>query len=165
MHTLETCIRDGLWKLPRALLRFRGAGGVVLVTLLSSACVSPLVQNAPAAMQAATSRARFELNCPEVQATVLSQKIIQGFRFEGSEYTIGVRGCDRQAIYVTYCGEMENCNALSQTGRVQPAPGLGPGGPGFAPPGSDYPPPGGYPAPGSGYPPPGSNLPPPGMAP
>jgi hypothetical protein len=133
MHTFETCTREGGWKLSGARFRFRGALAVVLVPLLSSACVSPLVQNAPAAMQAATSRARFELNCPEVQATVLSQKVVQGFRFEGSEYTIGVRGCGREAVYVTYCGDMENCNALSQTGRINTLSNFAPPGPGMVP--------------------------------
>ena len=109
-------------------------------------------------------RGQFELNCSEVQATVLSQKIIEGFRFEGSEYTIGVRGCGRQAIYVTYCGEMQNCNALSQTGRIQAAPEFAPPGPGYPPPGQGYSPPGpGY-APQEGMPPPGA-MPPPRMAP
>ncbi len=131
----------------RALLRCGGAGALVVLVFLIGACTSPLVQNAPAAMQAATSRARFELNCPEVQASVLSQKVIEGFRFEGSEYTIGVRGCGKQAIYVTYCGEMQNCNALSQTGRIQAAPEFAPPGPGFAPPGA-MPPPGAIPQPG-----------------
>lgn len=133
MQTFATCIRGGGWKLLRTLSRFSGAVAVVLVPLLNSACVSPVVQNAPAAMQAATSRARFELNCPEVQATVLSQKIIQGFRGEGSEYTIGVRGCGREAVYVTYCGEMENCNALSQTGRINTLSNFAPPGPGMVP--------------------------------
>jgi hypothetical protein len=105
-----------------------------VLVILASACVSPLVQNAPAAMQAAQSRARFELNCPDIQATVLSQKIIQGWREEGSEYTIGVRGCGREAVYVTYCGPMQNCNALSQTGRINTVPGFAPG--------SNLPPPG-----------------------
>ena len=132
MVKLETC---GGGKPLRVPSRFRGPTALSLGLLLVSACVSPLVQNAPAAMQAATSRGRFELNCPEVQATVLSQKIIQGWRFEGSEYTIGVRGCGREAVYVTYCGETENCNALSQTGRINTVSNFAPPGPGFAPPG------------------------------
>ncbi len=139
MVKLETC---GGWMPLRVPSRFRGPAALLLGLLLVNACVSPLVQNAPAAMQAATSRARFELNCPEVQATVLSQKIIQGWRQEGSEYTIGVRGCGREAVYVTYCGAMENCNALSQTGRINTVPGFAQPGPGFAPPGSNLPPPG-----------------------
>ena len=91
---------------------------VLLVPLLISACVNIVAQNAPAAMQTVESRARFELNCPNVQATILSQKIVQGWRFDGSEHTIGVRGCDRQAVYVVYCADPSNCNAFSQTGRV-----------------------------------------------
>jgi hypothetical protein len=118
MLKFETGIGDGGWKVLRALSRFRGAAAVVLATLLASACVSPLVQNAPGAMQAAQSRARFELNCPDVQTTVLSQKIVQGWRTQGSEYTIGVRGCGREAVYVTYCRDENDCNALSQTGRI-----------------------------------------------
>ena len=95
----------------------RGAG-LVLVPLLISACVNIVAQNAPAAMQTVESRARFELNCPNVQATILSQKIVQGWRFDGSEHTIGVRGCGRQAVYVAYCADPSDCNAFSQTGRV-----------------------------------------------
>ena len=90
----------------------------VLVMLLASACVNIMTQNAPGALQTAESRARFELNCPNVTASILSQKIVQGWRFEGSEYTIGVRGCGREAVYVTYCRDQTDCNALSQTGRI-----------------------------------------------
>ena len=133
MVEFEARCRFVNWKPIRKPLRMRDAAALVPIAFLAGACTSPLVQNAPAAMQATTSRARFELNCPDVQATVLSQKVIQGFRFEGSEYTIGVRGCGRQAVYVTYCGEMQNCNALSQTGRISGVPGEGMPPPGTAP--------------------------------
>jgi hypothetical protein len=86
--------------------------------LLVSACVNVVAQDAPGALRTAESRARFELNCPDVQATILSQKAIQGWRFEGSEHTIGVRGCGREAVYETYCRDESDCNALSQTGRI-----------------------------------------------
>jgi hypothetical protein len=102
--------------------RCRNAG--VVLVLLSSACVDIMVQNAPAARQTAESRARFELNCPNVEASILSQKLVQGFRFEGSEYTIGVRGCGRQAVYVTYCRDPQDCNALSQTAREAQVPNV-----------------------------------------
>jgi len=62
--------------------------------------------------------ARFELNCPDIQASILSQEGCPGVRFEGSEHTIGVRGCGRQAVYVTYCRDATDCNAISQTGRI-----------------------------------------------
>lgn len=126
MLKFDTFIRGGEWRALRTRPRFRSARAVVLATLLTSACVSPLVQNAPGAMQAAQSRARFELNCPEVQTTVLSQKIVQGWRTQGSEYTIGVRGCGREAVYVTYCRDENDCNALSQTGRINQLSNMAP---------------------------------------
>ncbi len=105
-------------------LKFRRAPSRVphaalgLVLLLASGCVNIMAQNAPSALRTAESRARFELNCPNVEASILSQKIVQGWRFDGSEYTIGVRGCGRQAVYLTYCADPQDCNAISQTGRV-----------------------------------------------
>ena len=93
-------------------------GLAVGVSLLAGACVNIVTQNAPGALQTAESRARFELNCPTVTASILSQKVVQGWRFDGSEHTIGVRGCGREAVYVTYCRDESDCNALSQTGRI-----------------------------------------------
>jgi len=86
--------------------------------LMAVGCTNILTQNAPSALQTTESRARFELNCPNVQASILSQKLVQGWRFEGTEYTVGVRGCGREAVYVTYCRDPQDCNALSQTGRI-----------------------------------------------
>jgi len=96
-------------------------------TLLVTACVNILVQNAPGALRTAESRAKFEMNCPEVQASILSQKTIEGFRFEGSEHTIGVRGCGKQVIYLTYCRDANDCNAVAQTDRVEQVPEQPPG--------------------------------------
>jgi hypothetical protein len=89
---------------------------------LLGACVNIVAQNQNGALTTATSRGRFELNCPDVQATILSSKLVQGWRFTGSEYTIGVRGCGRQTVYVTYCADQEDCNALAQGGRVEQSP-------------------------------------------
>jgi len=36
---------------------------------------------------------------------------------EGWEHTIGVRGCGKQAVYVVYCRDPNDCNALAQTDR------------------------------------------------
>jgi len=104
----------------------RGVAVVVVAVLGASACVNIVTQNAPGALQAAENRARFELNCPNIQATILSQKIVQGWRFEGSEHTIGVRGCGRESVYVTYCQDENNCNAISQTGRINALSNLAP---------------------------------------
>jgi hypothetical protein len=68
------------------------AAAVVGVVVCAGGCANTLMQNQAAAMRTAETRAKFELNCPTVESTLLSQKLVQGFRFEGSEYTIGVRG-------------------------------------------------------------------------
>jgi hypothetical protein len=107
--------------LPPAPTRFSRAA-VVLAVLLASSCVSIVAQNAPGALQVAENRAKFELNCPNVTATILSQKEIEGIRFGGSEHTIGVRGCGKEAVYLTYCRDPSDCNAFSQTGRINTVP-------------------------------------------
>ncbi len=89
----------------------------ILLPLLVVSCVNILAQNAPAALRTAESRAQFEMNCGQVEASMLSQKTVEGIRFEGSEHTIGVRGCGKQAVYVVYCRDQNNCNALAQTDR------------------------------------------------
>ena len=97
--------------------------GVLLIALLSaSACVNIVLQNEPSALQTAENRAKFELDCQNVQATVLSQKEVEGIRMAGSEHTIGVRGCGKEAVYVTYCRDPSDCNAFSQTGRINSVP-------------------------------------------
>lgn len=86
-----------------------------------------LAQNSSAALTAAESRAKFELNCPQVDASILSQKVgdLQGIRagIQWTEYTIGVRGCGRQAVYITACQDPSTCNAFAQTGRILASPG------------------------------------------
>ena len=99
---------------------------LVLLFLAAAGCVNILTQNAPSALQTAESRARFELNCPNIQASILSQKIVQGWRCEGTEYTIGVRGCGRESVYVTYCRDPQDCNALAQTGRINELSNMAP---------------------------------------
>ncbi len=118
MHNFQRCTHRANQRLLRAFSRFRTVATVMLVALLASACVNILAQNAPGALQTAESRARFELNCPNVEASVLSQKVVQAWRFEGTEYTVGVRGCGRQGVYITYCRDETDCYAISQTGRV-----------------------------------------------
>jgi hypothetical protein len=67
------------------------------------------------AMQTAVKRAQFDLNCPNVQSTVLSKETMQpqvtgawGGDAEGllrGEYTIGVDGCGKRKTYVVLCPE------------------------------------------------------------
>ncbi len=120
--------------LSRSLLR----GALTAATLGLTACATDaqfLAENASAALQTAEARGKFELACPDVQTSVLSQKVtqsIQGYGWRGAgmrlgpwtEYTVGVRGCGRQAVYMTVCRDSNNCNAFSQGGQIEAAPDL-----------------------------------------
>lgn len=80
-----------------------------------------LDQIQPAALNAATSRAQFELNCPTVSTSVLSRKMIEPVLaggIERAEYTVGVDGCDKRSVYMVVCPDSDNCNAFAQTGRL-----------------------------------------------
>jgi hypothetical protein len=105
--------------------------GLAALPLLMSACVTEsqfLAQNAPSALNTALSRGRFELNCPDATGMVLSQKVTYinglgvgmggGGGYEWTEYTIGVRGCGKQAVYETMCRDQDNCNAFAGNGRI-----------------------------------------------
>ena len=98
--------------------------------LIISACATEaqfLAQNAPAALNTALARGRFELNCPQANGTILSQKVtyingigmgMGGGGYEWTEYTIGVRGCGKQAVYETMCRDQDNCNSFANTGNI-----------------------------------------------
>jgi hypothetical protein len=104
----------------------------LVLPLIISACATEaqfLAQNAPSALNTALARGRFELNCPQATGTVLSQKVTYinglgmgmyggGGGYEWTEYTIGVRGCGKQAVYETMCRDQDNCNAFVNTGNI-----------------------------------------------
>jgi len=95
---------------------------VLAVGAALSGCMSDqefIASNQKAALSATEARAKFELNCQQVDASVLTSKVTHTrFGYQRTEYTIGVRGCGRQATYITYCLESTNCNAISDTARV-----------------------------------------------
>lgn len=77
-----------------------------------------LAENQAAAMQATMSRAAFDLNCTDAEPTLISSKVSQPVAFRGyerTEYTIGVRGCGKQAVYITWCLNPETCNAINDS--------------------------------------------------
>ena len=108
----------------------------LVLPMIISACATEsqfLAQNAPSALNTALARGRFELNCPQASGTVLSQKVTYingigmgmggGGGYEWTEYTIGVSGCGKRAVYETMCRDQNNCNAFgnnafSQAGQV-----------------------------------------------
>jgi hypothetical protein len=103
----------------------------LVLPLLISACATEaqfLAQTQPSALNTALARGRFELNCPDATGTVLSKKMtyingvgigMGGGGYEWGEYTIGVRGCGKSAVYETMCRDQDNCNALAGNGRIQ----------------------------------------------
>ena len=69
-----------------------------------------LAQRQDGAVQTALQRGRFDLNCPQATATVLSsdfiQPAVQGPWVSGMErveYTVGVAGCNQRTTYVVLC--------------------------------------------------------------
>jgi hypothetical protein len=72
------------------------------------------------ALQTALTRGKFELNCPDATAQVLSSEVtqpaLQGPMVAGierGEFTIGVAGCGQRTTYVVACPEGgEGCFAL-----------------------------------------------------
>lgn len=86
---------------------------------LAAACTPMVQQYEGAALSTAQRRAAFEMNCTQVTPQILSEKTVDGLRVQLAEYTIGVRGCGKQAVYLTYCRDASDCNALAQTGRLQ----------------------------------------------
>ena len=124
----------GLWpvSVPAAAL------GIASLVWLLGGCATEadfLKQNSNAALTAVQARGQFELNCPDVQTQVLSQKVVEGIQTYGwraarfgagagpwAEYTVGASGCGREAVYMAVCRDTTNCNAFSQTANVLEVP-------------------------------------------
>ena len=95
---------------------------LVLAGLSGCATQVPLLdQYQDAALGTARSRAAFELSCQQVDASVLSRKIIEPIALRGIQryqYTVGVSGCGKKVVYWTMCVDQSNCNALADTSRI-----------------------------------------------
>jgi hypothetical protein len=66
----------------------------------------------PTAMQTATSKGQFELNCPAAQAVLISREVVQPALqgpwvggIQRAEFTVGVEGCGRRQTYIVVCPE------------------------------------------------------------
>jgi hypothetical protein len=74
------------------------------------------------AIQTAVSRGQFELGCQEATGTVLSSNLLQPMVWGGQEraqYTIGVSGCDKRAVYVVIC-PLDSSGCFAGSGRDNP---------------------------------------------
>jgi len=86
-----------------------------------------LQQRQDGAVQTALQRGRFDLDCPQATATVLSsdfvQPAVQGpwvSGLERLEYTVGVAGCDKRTTYVVLCQQgTDTCFAADPRDRFQ----------------------------------------------
>ena len=95
------------------MINIRACLAVVVAAVAASGCQSNsqiLAASQPQALEVATKRAQFELNCPQATGSVLSsdmaQPPIEGPLLRGverAEYTIGVRGCNQQKTYIVVC--------------------------------------------------------------
>ncbi|MCG6866857.1 MAG: hypothetical protein LJE58_15675 [Thiogranum sp.] len=84
-----------------------------------------LASDQDTAEQTALRRARFELNCPEATASVLSSEMLQPALWGGlerAEYTIGINGCGKRAVYLVVCPDSSGCVAASGRGNEQITP-------------------------------------------
>jgi hypothetical protein len=99
--------------------------GIVLAAV-ASGCMTQqqqLAEQQPTAVQTALQRGRFDMNCPQATATVLSSDFInpavQGPWVAGMsrvEYTIGVEGCGQRDVYVVIC-QAGNETCFAANGR------------------------------------------------
>jgi len=90
------------------------SAATLLAALAVAGCATPPAQildsMEPTAINTAAQRGRFELNCPDVQATLLSRELMQPavetIRFQGIQrgsFTIGISGCDQRRTYQIIC--------------------------------------------------------------
>jgi len=87
-----------------ARLLFAIAGLVTLEGCQSTAQM--LASEEGVATQTAVRRGQFELGCPDATGTILSSNMLQPVLWGGeerAEYTVGVSGCGKRAVYVVIC--------------------------------------------------------------
>ncbi len=99
----------------------------LLAVLIGAGCVSDaqfLASKQDEAIQVATSRAQFEMECKQTTATVLSSEVtqpaLQGPYVEGverAEYTIGIAGCGKRQELVVLCPEGGSGCFAAEPGR------------------------------------------------
>jgi hypothetical protein len=97
---------------------------ILMAGLMLAGCASQptfLDSKQAMAVDTAVARAKFDLNCPSAQGTVLSRQFIQapvaGPRLNAvgvdrGEFTIGVQGCNQRGTYMVVCTQgTEGCVA------------------------------------------------------
>jgi len=87
----------------------------IIVAVAVTGCASQqqfLNTMQPTAMQTATAKGQFELNCPAAQPVLISREVVQPTLqgpwvggIQRAEYTVGVEGCGRRQTYIVVCPE------------------------------------------------------------
>jgi hypothetical protein len=100
------------------------AGALILAGCQSSGQI--LASEEGVATQTAVRRGQFELGCPEASGTILSSNMLQPVLWGGeerAEYTVGVSGCGKRAVYVVVCPlGSSGCFAGAARGNPEIAP-------------------------------------------
>jgi hypothetical protein len=93
---------------------------VAAVVGVGCASQSQFLDNKQAmAVQTATNRGQFELNCPSASGVVLSKEVVQPALqgpvvggLQRAEFTVGVSGCGKRTTFVVICpDEGDGCFA------------------------------------------------------
>jgi hypothetical protein len=110
-------------------MRFKAVLALLIGTAALAGCQSTgqiLAGEEGVATQTAVRRGQFELGCPEATGTVLSSNMLQPVLWGGeerAEYTVGVSGCGKRAVYVVVCPlGSTGCFAGAARGNPEIAP-------------------------------------------
>jgi hypothetical protein len=107
------------------------SAATLLAALAAAGCATPpgqiLDSMEPTAINTAAQRGRFELNCPDVQAALLSRELMQPaietIRFQGVQrgsFTIGISGCGQRRTYQIVCPEGgDGCFSADTLGNIR----------------------------------------------
>ena len=126
-HILSRFLLPGL-RQRRMLVTAQSLSWLLLVVVCGCASQQQVLnQKQGSATNTALERAKFEMNCPSANATVLSQDFIQPAiqgpwvaGLQRVEYTVGVEGCNQRKVYIILCQVgSDTCFAASPDTRFQ----------------------------------------------
>jgi hypothetical protein len=101
---------------------------VAVAGLLAAGCASgpPFIDRMqPQAIDMAVRRGQFEMNCPTATGELVSRETIQPpiqtVVYTGpvrAEYTVGVAGCGKRALYIVICPDDGSGNCFAGASRT-----------------------------------------------
>ena len=103
---------------------------MLVTTVVVAACATQtqmLDSKQDTATQTALTRGKFDLNCPNATAQILSREVTQPAinspwisGIQRAEYTVGVEGCGKRQTYLVLCPQGgESCFAGDPGGRIR----------------------------------------------